>query len=103
MRVLVIGPGGVGGYLAFRLKKCGVDVDVLGRKKIDEIIVKEKEEEKTNTNDSKEKAEEIAELLERKKDLQRQLMSVESRLNSLMNPSRYKEPFSKDSFNSHGP
>ena len=46
MRVLVIGPGGVGGYLAFRLKKCGVDVDVLGRKKIDEIIVKEKEEEK---------------------------------------------------------
>ena len=30
MKVLVIGPGGVGGYLAYKLKKCGNFVSVLG-------------------------------------------------------------------------
>ena len=30
MKILVIGPGGVGGYLAYRLKKCGKFVSVLG-------------------------------------------------------------------------
>ena len=32
MKILVIGPGGVGGYLAFSLKKCGKNVSVLGSK-----------------------------------------------------------------------
>jgi len=32
MKVLVIGPGGVGGYLAYRLKKCGNFVGVIGSK-----------------------------------------------------------------------
>ena len=30
MKILVIGPGGVGGYLAYKLKKCGNYVSVLG-------------------------------------------------------------------------
>jgi len=30
MKVLVIGPGGVGGYLAYKLKKCGDYVSVIG-------------------------------------------------------------------------
>ena len=30
MKILVIGPGGVGGYLAYVLKKCGKNVSVLG-------------------------------------------------------------------------
>ena len=32
MKILVIGPGGVGGYLAYKLKKCGKFVSVLGSK-----------------------------------------------------------------------
>ena len=32
MKILVIGPGGVGGYIAFRLKKCGKFVSVIGSK-----------------------------------------------------------------------
>ena len=32
MKILVIGPGGVGGYIAFRLKKCGKFVSLLGSK-----------------------------------------------------------------------
>ncbi len=32
MKILVIGPGGVGGYLAYTLKKCGKFVSVLGRR-----------------------------------------------------------------------
>jgi len=32
MKILVIGPGGVGGYLACSLKKCGKNVSVLGSK-----------------------------------------------------------------------
>ena len=30
MKILIIGPGGVGGYLAYKLKKCGNYVSVLG-------------------------------------------------------------------------
>ena len=30
MKILIIGPGGVGGYLAYKLKKCGNFVSVLG-------------------------------------------------------------------------
>ena len=32
MKVLIIGPGGVGGYLAYKLKKCGKFISVLGSK-----------------------------------------------------------------------
>ena len=32
MKILVIGPGGVGGYLAYKLKKCGNFVSVIGSK-----------------------------------------------------------------------
>jgi len=32
LKVLVIGPGGVGGYLAYKLKKCGNFVSVIGSK-----------------------------------------------------------------------
>ena len=32
MKILIIGPGGVGGYLAYKLKKCGKYVSVLGKK-----------------------------------------------------------------------
>ena len=48
MRILVIGPGGVGGYLAFALKKCGKNVSVLGsRGEVKKLKVKdvEKQEE----------------------------------------------------------
>jgi len=41
MRVLVIGVGGVGGYLAYRLIKCGRDVTVLATPKTMEKIKKE--------------------------------------------------------------
>jgi len=48
MKILVIGPGGVGGYLAFALKKCGKSVSVLGsRGEVKKLKVKdvEKQEE----------------------------------------------------------
>ncbi len=41
MRIAVIGIGGVGGYLAYKLIKCGFDVDVLATKETNEIIKKE--------------------------------------------------------------
>ncbi len=41
MRILVVGVGGVGGYLAYKLIKCGFDVDVFSREKTNEIIKKE--------------------------------------------------------------
>jgi len=48
MKILVIGPGGVGGYLAYVLKKCGKNVSVLGSKgEVKKLKIKdvEKEEE----------------------------------------------------------
>ncbi len=42
MKILVIGPGGVGGYIAFRLKKCGKFVSVLGsRGEVEKLKVKD--------------------------------------------------------------
>ncbi len=41
MKVAVVGVGGVGGYLAYKLIKCGVDVDILATKKTNEVIKKE--------------------------------------------------------------
>jgi len=44
MKILVIGPGGVGGYLAYALKKCGKNVSVLGsRGEVKSIKVKDVE------------------------------------------------------------
>jgi len=40
MRILVVGPGGVGGYLAYKLIKCGYNVDVLATEKTNEVIKK---------------------------------------------------------------
>jgi len=48
MKILVIGPGGVGGYLAYALKKCGKNVSILGSKgEVKKLKIKdvEKEEE----------------------------------------------------------
>lgn len=41
MKILVVGAGGVGGYLAYKLIKCGYDVDILATKKTNEKIKKE--------------------------------------------------------------
>ncbi len=41
MRILVVGLGGVGGYLAYKLIKCGYDVDVFATKKTNEAVKKE--------------------------------------------------------------
>jgi len=41
MKVLVVGVGGVGGYLAYKLIKCGYDVDVFATEKTNEKIKKE--------------------------------------------------------------
>ncbi|WP_457560578.1 ketopantoate reductase family protein [Caminibacter sp.] len=41
MRILVVGLGGVGGYLAYKLIKCGFNVDVFATKKTNEAIKKE--------------------------------------------------------------
>jgi len=42
LKILVIGPGGVGGYLAYKLKKCGNFVSVIGSKGVvNELIVKD--------------------------------------------------------------
>ena len=44
MKILVIGPGGVGGYLAFSLKKCGKRVSVLGsRGEVKKLKIKDVE------------------------------------------------------------
>ncbi|NPA11094.1 MAG: ketopantoate reductase family protein [Epsilonproteobacteria bacterium] len=40
MRILIIGVGGVGGYLAYRLIKCGYDIDVWATLKTNESIKK---------------------------------------------------------------
>ena len=41
MRVLIVGVGGVGGYLAYSLIKCGFEVDVFATEKTNEKIKKE--------------------------------------------------------------
>ena len=42
MKILVIGPGGVGGYLAYKLKKCGNFVSVLGsRGEVNKLKIKD--------------------------------------------------------------
>ncbi len=44
MKILIIGPGGVGGYLAYRLKKCGKFVSVLGsRGEVEKLKIKDVE------------------------------------------------------------
>jgi len=48
LKVLVIGPGGVGGYLAYKLKKCGNFVSVIGsRGVIKALTVKDVDKEET--------------------------------------------------------
>jgi len=48
MKVLVIGPGGVGGYLAYKLKKCGNFVSVIGsRGVIKKLTIKDVDKEET--------------------------------------------------------
>jgi 2-dehydropantoate 2-reductase len=53
MKILVIGPGGVGGYLAYKLKKCGHFVSAIGSKGVvKKLKVKDVDkEEKINLDD----------------------------------------------------
>jgi len=56
MKVLVIGPGGVGGYLAYKLKKCGNFVSVIGSKGVvKELVVKDVDKEEKIKFDDLEK------------------------------------------------
>jgi 2-dehydropantoate 2-reductase len=48
MRVLIIGPGGVGGYLAYKLKKCGNYVSVIGSSgEVKELTIKDVDKEES--------------------------------------------------------
>lgn len=40
MKILIVGVGGVGGYLAYKLIKCGYDIDVFATSKTNEMIRK---------------------------------------------------------------
>jgi 2-dehydropantoate 2-reductase len=41
MKILVVGLGGVGGYLAYKLIKCGYDIDAFAGEKTNEVVKKE--------------------------------------------------------------